>query len=72
MELFTSLLALDHPDWTLPWAGIGAVLLGLGSALSGAAALITARRKGRNESCAAANTGTGNGNGGRVSGDDSV
>jgi hypothetical protein len=38
-----SILALDHPDWTIPWAGVGAVLLGLGSALSGYAAIMTAR-----------------------------
>jgi len=46
-------LALDHPDWTIPWAGIGAVLLGTGSFLSGLASLILARRK---EQVAAAQT----------------
>ena len=44
-----SVFALDHPDWTIPWAGIGAMLLGVGGTLSGIAALITARRKGRDE-----------------------
>jgi hypothetical protein len=43
------ILALDHPDWTIPWAGIGAILLGLGSALSGVAAIMTARNRGRDE-----------------------
>jgi hypothetical protein len=43
------ILALDHPDWSIPWAGIGALLLGLGSALSGVAAILTARNRGRDE-----------------------
>jgi len=33
----------------IPWAGIGGFLLGLGSALSGWAALKTARDKGKEE-----------------------
>lgn len=37
-------LLVTLPNWDIPWAGLGAVLLGLGSALSGYAALITARR----------------------------
>ena len=36
-------------EWEIPWAGIGAFLLGLGGVLSGAAALITARNRGRDE-----------------------
>jgi hypothetical protein len=44
MEQLLNVLALDHPDWTIPWAGLGAALLGLGSALSGLAAIMTARR----------------------------
>jgi hypothetical protein len=37
-------------DWIpIPWAGIGALLLGLGSALSGVAAIITARNRGRED-----------------------
>ena len=38
-------LALTLPivDWDIPWAGIGAFLLGAGSALSGAAAIMSAR-----------------------------
>ena len=50
MEQLLSLLAISLPDdWTIPWAGIGAILLGLGSALSGIAAVMTARSKGRDE-----------------------
>lgn len=48
VQLF-SVLALDHPDWTIPWAGIGGFLLGMGGTLSGIAAIITARKKGRDE-----------------------
>jgi hypothetical protein len=61
------ILALDHPDWTIPWAGIGAFLLGAGSALSGIAALKTARRKGRDESSNSVNSRSGFGSGERVS-----
>ena len=72
-ELLTNLvLALDHPDWNIPWAGIGGFLLGVGSALSGTAALITARRKGRDESSASTNSGSGDGGGERVSDGDSI
>lgn len=46
---FIYILALDLPDWTLPWAGIGALLLGLGSTLSGIAAIISAKNKGKDE-----------------------
>ena len=34
------------PDWNIPWAGIGALLMGLGSVLSGWAALKLARGEG--------------------------
>lgn len=44
-----SILALDHPDWTIPWAGLGAVMLGIGAVLSGIAAIMTARNRGRDE-----------------------
>jgi len=64
-------LALDHPDWTIPWAGIGGFLLGVGSALSGAAALMTARRKGRDEGSASVKSESGSGSGERVSGSES-
>jgi hypothetical protein len=43
------LLAVEFPDWAFPWAGIGALLLGIGGTLSGIAALITARNRGRDE-----------------------
>lgn len=36
---------IEWPDWTIPWAGIGAVLLGLGSLLSGLAAYKIATRR---------------------------
>ena len=38
-------LAVEWPDRTIPWAGIGALLMGLGSALSGYAAYKIATRK---------------------------
>jgi len=47
-----SVLAIDHPDWAIPWAGLGALLLGVGGCLSGIAALITARNRGRDEATA--------------------
>jgi hypothetical protein len=49
MEQLFSVLALDHPDWTIPWAGIGGFLLGVGGTLSGIAAVMTARKRGRDE-----------------------
>jgi len=64
-------LALDHPDWTIPWAGIGGFLLGVGSALSGTAALITARRKGRDEGSASVESKFSGSSGERVSGSES-
>ncbi len=67
MHPLLSLLALDHPDWTIPWAGIGAFLLGFGSALSGTAALITARRKGRDEGSSSTDSGSASSGGERVS-----
>lgn len=45
MEQFTSLLAVTLPDWTIPWAGIGAALAGMGSLLSGIAAYRMANRR---------------------------
>jgi hypothetical protein len=47
-ELF-NFLAVEAPDWEIPWAGIGALMLGVGSTLSGIAAIITARNRGRDE-----------------------
>jgi hypothetical protein len=68
-----NLLALDHPDWTIPWAGIGALLLGAGSTLSGIAALISARNKGRDEATNSTNVSQSDSDGGsRVSDSDSV
>jgi hypothetical protein len=72
MHLLLSLLALDHPDWKIPWAGIGAFMLGLGAVLSGAAALITARRKGRDEGSSSTDNRSVGGGGERVSDVDSV
>jgi hypothetical protein len=67
MHLLLSLLALDHPDWKIPWAGIGAFMLGLGAVLSGAAALITARRKGQDESSSSTDSGSTSSSGERIS-----
>jgi hypothetical protein len=36
------ILTIPGTDWEIPWAGIGTFLLGLGSALSGYAAIKTA------------------------------
>jgi hypothetical protein len=49
MEQLFNLLALGLPDWEIPWAGIGGFLLGVGGTLSGIAAILTARTKGRDE-----------------------
>jgi hypothetical protein len=55
-EKLLIVLAVNWPDWEIPWtdyeipwAGIGTFLLGAGGALSGVAALITARNRGRDE-----------------------
>jgi hypothetical protein len=60
-------LALDHPDWTIPWAGLGAFLLGVGSFLSGFAALKAARGKGKDESSTVVNSRSDSSGGERVS-----
>lgn len=56
------LAQLNWEDITsgIPWAGLGALLLGLGSTLSGVAAVITARRaaKGRENDQNRANSDT--------------
>jgi hypothetical protein len=65
-------MELPWSDWEIPWAGIGAVLLGLGSALSGIAAIITARKKGSNETIPSTDSGTSDGHGERISGVDSA
>jgi hypothetical protein len=49
MEQLFIVLAFDFNDWEIPWAGIGGFLLGVGGTLSGVAALITARNRGRDE-----------------------
>jgi hypothetical protein len=38
------ILNIPGTDWAIPWAAIGGFLLGLGSCLSGYAAIMTARR----------------------------
>lgn len=45
MEQLINLLAISLPDWTIPWAGIGAALAGIGSLLSGLAAYRLASRR---------------------------
>ena len=72
MHLLLSLLALDLPDWGIPWAGIGAFMLGLGSALSGTAALIAARKKGQDESSSSTDSKSVSSSGERISGIDSA
>lgn len=52
MELLINLLASDISTNDIPWAAVGGFLLGVGGTLSGIAALITARRKGRDEAAA--------------------
>jgi hypothetical protein len=59
-------------DWTVPWAGIGAFLLGIGSALSGVAAIMTARNRGRDETVPTADPQSGTDGGSGVSSSDSV
>lgn len=69
---FFYIFLLDLPDWTIPWAGIGALLLGLGSALSGIAAIISARNRGRDETVPTADSQSDTDGGSRVSSSDSV
>lgn len=45
MEQLLNLLALELPDWEIPWAGIAAVLAATGSLLSGIAAYRMANRR---------------------------
>jgi hypothetical protein len=54
VEQLINLLAILPDDWTIPWAGIGAALLGVGGTLSGIAAIITARNRGRDEATTSA------------------
>lgn len=42
-------IAVEWPDWTIPWAGIGAFLMGTGSLLTGFAALKNAQRRGEKD-----------------------
>ena len=46
MVQLINLLAANLPDWAIPWAGIGALCAGLGSLLTGIAALRSARKQG--------------------------
>ena len=43
--LVLNVLAVEFPDWTIPWAGIGALCAGIGSLLSGIAAYRIATRR---------------------------
>ena len=45
MEQLFSVLAIELPDWEIPWAGIAAALAGTGSLLSGIAAYRMASRR---------------------------
>lgn len=49
MEQLFSVLALSLPNWDIPWAGIGALLAGTGSLLTGIAALKASQRRGTND-----------------------
>ena len=42
-------IAASWPDWAIPWAGIGAFLMGTGSVLTGFAALKNASRRGEKD-----------------------
>jgi hypothetical protein len=69
MELdLIHILAIDSPEWTIPWAGLGAILLGLGSTLTGIASIITARNKGKDEARNLDDDRPSDGGGSRVSG----
>lgn len=46
MEQLINVLAVNYPDWNIPWAGIGALLAGTGSFLTGFAALKAAQNRG--------------------------
>lgn len=46
MEQLFNVLAVSLPDWNIPWAGIGALLAGTGSLLTGIAALKASQRQG--------------------------
>lgn len=69
MGQLISLLAVTPPDeWTFPWAGIGAALAGMGSFLSGYAALKLARRQGaKDETTPSTDSGTDDGVGSGIS-----
>jgi hypothetical protein len=72
MGQLINVLAIDYPDWTIPWAGIGGFLLGVGGTLSGIAAVMTARRKGRDETISAAVPRSDDDSGSGISDSDSV
>jgi hypothetical protein len=69
MIIFTE---VPWTDWEIPWAGIGSFLLGVGGTLSGLAALMSARNRGRNDATGSTTVSkSGNGGGSRISGSDS-
>jgi len=73
MEQLFIALAFDWSDWEIPWAGIGGFLLGVGGTLSGVAALITARNRGRDEATVSdAVSRSSDGGGSGISGSDSA
>jgi hypothetical protein len=72
MEQLFNVLALELPN-EIPWAGIGGFLLGVGGTLSGIAAIMTARKKGRDEATiSTAISRPDNGGGSRVSNSNST
>ena len=44
-------IVAEHPwdDWAIPWAGIGAFLMGTGSVMTGLAALRNAQNRGKKD-----------------------
>lgn len=68
LELFILAQEASDTGWELPWAGIGAALAGMGSFLSGYAALKLARRQGgKDETIPSTDSGTDVGSGGGIS-----
>ena len=58
ISVITRLLELGYvwDDWAIPWAGIGAFLMGTGSVLTGIAALKNAQKRGKKDEAEEANT----------------
>lgn len=68
LEYFILAQEASDTGWELPWAGIGAALAGMGSFLSGYAALKLARRQGgKDETTPSTDSGTDVGSGGGIS-----